>query len=145
MATGMNAFGAALYSKLSNTAALTSLLSGGTASPSVYEIMAPQSSDPPYVVFQAQAPSTPQRTLSGGTAYENALYTVKGVTESWSAASAGTIADKIDAALDNAALTVTGYTHMTCHRVQNVDYVEVVEGKRFNHRGAVYRLMADPA
>jgi hypothetical protein len=140
--TSMNAAGSAIYAKLAATSALTSLLAAGTAS--VFETLAPENTDPPYVVFQEQAPSTPQRTLARGIGYENALYTVKVITQSLSMKTAGEIADQIDAALDNATLTMTGYTVMSIHRIQNVSYPEFVEGKRFNHRGAVYRLMCDP-
>ena len=137
MATSMNAVAVGLFNKLTGNSALTTLLANGTAS--VFEMIAPEGEDPPYVVFQAQAPSTPEHTFAG-VAMERALYTIKAVTESHSAAGAGTIADKIDDAIVDQALTVTGYTHLETRRYQNVDYVEVVDGKRFNHRGATYRV-----
>lgn len=145
MAGFMNAVDTAIYSKLTAASGLTSLLSGGTASPSVYKDLAPEGTDPPYVVFQAQSPSVPRHTM-GGVALENALYTVKGVTLGPSAAAAGTIAAQIDTALADQALTISGHTHLLCRRAQDIDYPELAAGgQRYVHRGAIYRIIADPA
>lgn len=138
----MNAADTAVYTKLTGASALTSLLAG-TAH--VYKDLAPEGTDPPYVVFQTQSPSVPQHTF-GGVAFENALYTVRGVTAGPSAAAAGTIAVQIDAALADQALTISGHTHLVCRRVQDVDYPELAAGgQRYVHRGATYRIVADPA
>lgn len=140
----MNAVQVALYAKLSAASGLTSLLSGGTADPSIYPGIAPENTDPPYVVYQPQSPSTPVHTM-GGVALENALYTVKAVVASREMASAGTIADQIDSALNDQALTVSGHTHLLCRRVQDIDYPETAPGGQvLQHRGAVYRIVADP-
>ena len=140
----MNAIDLALYNKLTGSTALTALTSGGTASPSVYQWLAPENQDPPYVIYNKQA-STPQHTLSG-VAFENLLYAVKGVTLGHSAAAAGTIASTIDTVLADQALTITGYTHMYLRRVSDIDYPETAAGgQRYQHRGALYRVFADPA
>lgn len=141
MSTGQNPIAVGIYNKLTGAAALTALLANGTAS--VFEHNAPEGEDPPYVVFNAQSPSVPAYTF-GGVAFENTIYQVKGITESHSAAAAGTIADKIDDALTDQALTITGYTHLYCRREQDVDYTELAAGKRFVHRGGLYRVIADP-
>lgn len=138
----MNATDTALYTALTGASALTTLLAG-TAH--VYKDLAPEGTDPPYVVFQTQSPSTPRHTF-GGVAYENALITVRGVTQGPSAALAGSIAVQIDAALHDQALTISGHTHMYCRRVQDVDYPELAAGgQRYVHRGAIYRILADPS
>ncbi len=143
MPHSMNPVAAAIYTKLTGATALTSLLTGGTASPSVYEILAPEGNDPPYVVFNAQSPSVPRYTLTG-VAFENTVYQVKGVTVDHSAAAAGTIAQQIDAALNDQTLTVTGYTHLLCRRIADIDYPELVAGQRYQHRGGLYRVWVDP-
>ncbi|MCR4340770.1 MAG: DUF3168 domain-containing protein [Gemmatimonadaceae bacterium] len=143
MADTHNPIDLAVYTALTAATALTALLSGGTADPSVYQWLAPEGADPPYVVYSVQSPSTPVYTFSG-VAYENTVYQVKGVTDDHSARAAGTIAAEIDDALADAGLTVSGYTLMRCRRLQNVDFLEVDAGKRFNHRGALYRIEADP-
>ncbi len=140
----MNSVQVALYAKLSAATGLTSLLTGGTADPSIYPGLAPEGTDPPYVVYQPQSPSTPIHTF-GGVAIENALYTVKGVVAARGPASAGTIAAEIDTALNDQALTITGHTHLLCRRVQDIDYPETVPGGQLlQHRGAIYRIAADP-
>lgn len=134
----MNAFDVAIYNALAGNSALTTAL-GGTA---IFQWMAPQNTDPPYVVYNKQA-GTPQHTF-GGVAYENDLYTVRAVTAGPSASQAGTIARLIDAALADKALTITGYAHLFLRRVSDVDYPEVVAGQRHQHQGAMYRVLADP-
>lgn len=143
MAQFSNPADAAIYSKLSGDSTLIALLAGGTASASVYHGQVPQDAALPAVVFSAQSPSTPARTMGAKVYQEDALYTVKAITEGRSAASAGTIAARIDVLLDGPSLTYTGFTHMGSQRVQEIDYPETAPGgPRFNHRGAVYRLRA---
>lgn len=132
-----------VHSKLTGATALTSLLTGGTANPAVYQWLAPEGADPPYVVYQPQSPSTPLQTF-GTVIFENVLFAVKGVTEGHTAAAAGTIAKEIDAALHDQTLTISGYGHRLCRREQNIDYIELEAGKRFTHRGALYRVWAQP-
>ena len=128
---------AALYTKLTGGTALTSLLASATA---VFNWLGPENTDPPYVVFNSQS-DVPVYTLSG-VAYENTIYTVKGVTLGPSAAAAGAIATQIDLALNDQTLTISGYTQMYMRREQAIDYPEVVAGQRYHHRGAMYRIIA---
>lgn len=139
--THINAVATGLFTKLTGSTALTTLLTLGTAG--VFQDLAPEGAVPPYVVFNAQSPSTPQHTF-GAVAFENTVYQVQGVTQGPSKAAGGTIADKIDLALHDQAVTVTGYTLLKCRRLQDVDYTEVVSGVRYSHRGGLYRLWADP-
>ena len=142
MTDHMNPVDKGIYDALVDSDDLTSLTAGGTASPSVYQWLAPEGQAAPYVVYFPQSPSVPKRTM-GGTVYEDALYTVKGVTLGPSSASAGTIAAKIEDAM-NVSLTITGYTHVRSEREQSVDFIEVSDGQRWNHRGGVYRVQARP-
>jgi hypothetical protein len=135
----MNVMDVAIYNALAGSTALTTAL-GGTA---IFQWLAPENRNPPYVVYNKQA-GTPIHTF-GGVAIENDLYTVRGVTIGPSAVAGGTIAKLINDALADRALTITGYTHLYLRRVSDVDYPEVVAGVRFYHRGAMYRAMADPA
>lgn len=142
MTSFQNTADKAIYTGLTANAALTALLAGGTANPSVYHALAPEQATLPYVVFNAQSPSVPARTMGGGLAYENALYQVKGIVDSPSAGLAGTIAGAIETALGG-SLTFTGMTHMLCSREQDIDYQELAAGgKLFQHRGALYRVQA---
>jgi hypothetical protein len=137
-----NAIDAALYTKLSGGTALTNLL-GGTA---VYQYLAPEGVDPPYVIYQRMS-QVPINVLAG-VAVENAVYMVKGVTaQSGTVAgvvNAGSIAGAIDTLLQDQALTISGYTHLHLRRESSIDYVETDNSVRYSHRGATYRVLADP-
>ena len=135
----MNATDVAVFTKLTGASALTTLLSGGTAS--VFNWVGPQNTDPPYVIFNVQSPSVPVRTLTG-VAYENLIYSVRGVTVGPTTAAAGTIATQINVALDDKALSITGFTLMYLRRVQDIDFPEIVAGQQYHHRGATYRILA---
>lgn len=136
----MNVIESALYSTLTGASGLTALLSGTAA---VYNEIAPQGATMPYVVFGKQS-NTPRYALAS-LAYENALYLVKGVTEGHSPAVAGSVDVQIRSALEDQALTVSGYKHMVTRRDSDVSYAEVVDGKVFRHRGALFRIQVDPS
>lgn len=85
----------------------------------------------------------------GGRAIEDVLYLVKAVelttvpTPHIKAA-----AKRIDALLDGATLTITGYGCMVVRRDSRVRYLEVDERDstiRWQHRGGRYQVMAAPA
>ncbi len=133
-----NAIDAALYTKLAGGTALTTLL-GGTA---VYQYLAPEKTDPPYVIYQRMS-QVPINVLAGA-AIESAAYMVKGVTEGPSAVLAGSVAGAIDTLLQDQTLTISGYTHLHLRRESSIDYVETDNGVRYSHRGAIYRILADP-
>jgi len=137
-----NAIDSALYTKLVGGTALTGLL-GGTA---IYQYLAPEGTDPPYVIYQRMS-QVPINVLSG-VAIEDAVYMVKAVTaQSGTVAgvvNAGSIVGAIDTLLQDQALTITGYTHIYLRRESSIDYVENDKGVRYSHRGATYRIMADP-
>lgn len=140
----MNALSAALFTKLTAASSLTGLLAAGTAG--VYEQLAPENADPPYVIFQEQARTPYRHAGGGGVTYERVLYTVKGIAEGPSMQVAGSIADRIDQTLDTlGSLTISGYTLMRCERITSINYIELDAGKRFNHAGATYRLDVLPS
>lgn len=136
----MNELDAGLYTTLTGATAITDLLANGTAS--VFAWLAPENEDPPYVVFNQQA-DTPVYRLPA-VAYENLLYQVRAVTEGESAKLAGQIEDAVEAALTDQAVSVSGHTLMYLRKESGVDYVEVTQGQRYHHRGAIYRVMVAP-
>jgi hypothetical protein len=131
----MNAVKRGIRAKLAGDTGLTTAL-GGTA---IYEALAPQGTDPPYVIYNKQS-GAPKYTL-GGSAFENQTYMVKVVTEAASMASAGSIHERVNGALTDGALTLTGRTQLYLRRENDVEYVETTDGKRFNHSGALYRVI----
>ena len=137
----MNQLEVGLFTKLTGASGLTGLLAAGTAG--VYAYLAPLNEDAAYVVFSKQA-STPRYTF-GGVAVEDLLYQVRGVAVGPTMAAAGTIAKQIDLALNDQALTVSGYSHLYLRRESDIQYVETDPGgQRWNHAGALYRIVLDP-
>lgn len=133
-----NVLKSALYSRLSSDATLGALLSGTAA---VYESVAPQGADAPYVVFNAQSPGIDSETF-GGRSWTDSVYLVKAVTEGDSSAAAGTIAARIDTLLENAPLTLSGTaSNLYLRRTTAVDFPEVDSGKKFRHLGGLYRIV----
>ena len=128
----MNALETALRSRLTSTAGLTALLSGTAA---VYNRTAPQGAVLPYIVFRAQADDTetvdPHRR-------EDAVYAVKALATSQTVA--GLIEAQIDSALDNAPLTVSGYTNFWLRRMGGVTYEEAGPTGYIYHQGGLYRI-----
>lgn len=79
-----------------------------------YNTKAPQGSTVPYVVF-GQETNVPMATFADQAAIESLTFWVNAFS-SKSSADVCEMGDEILAALDNATLTVTGYTGMKCMR-----------------------------
>ncbi len=131
----------AIYTKLAGTAgtALTSLLSGGTASPSVFFAQAPDNATLPYVVWLY--PSELDRNLIQHRMKDIVLrvYAVASAP-----AQAGTIDAAIDTLLHSATLTMgtaSGYTNIWLRRENGYQLVTTSEaGLRYYTSGADYRV-----
>lgn len=80
------------------------------------------------------------------TAFERFTYLVKAVTLSTTGADVKTAADRIQTLLHNGTLTVAGYTCMSMRRTERIRYTEVDESNdlRWQHRGGLYEIWADP-
>lgn len=139
--SSQNALNAAIYTKLAGTAgtALTSLLAGGTASPSVYFEQAPDNSTAPYVVWLF--PSELDRNLIPHRMKDIVLraYAVANVP-----AQAGTIDAAIDTLLHGGTLTfgtATGWTQIWLRRENGYQLITISEaGIRYYTSGADYRI-----
>lgn len=128
----MNALEIGLTSKLTGDATLTTLLGGAY----VYNGIAPRGKDLPYIIFTQQSGTELNRTPRRETEF---LYLVKALSPSL--ATAGTIADRIDAVLHDTTLTVTGWTNFWCRRATTVRYIETTEqGGIIGHAGAIYTI-----
>lgn len=126
MANDQAAFGSAIYSALGGTA----------ASPAVYYALAPQGTEPPYVIFQRQA-GVDEYTFTSQTV--NTEYVVKVVSNrNWpteARAAYGTVHNTFQ----NAALSMTGFTLLRCERVSTIEYIDP---DRYWHVGGIYRIEA---
>ena|GEM_PF-3504161 len=140
----MNEVDAAIYTKLKSDATLTGLLAAGTAS--VYNGMAPQGAEFPYVVF-SRASDRDGYTLSSE-AHIDLIYTVKAVTKtpagSPTKAAAGTIAARIKTVLNDSALTISGRIWLSTRRESAIDYTEPANSHIYVHHGGNYRIWIAP-
>ena len=124
----------AIYKKLDVTALLNAATGG------VFNTMAPPGAKPPYVIYQMLS-KVDEHSFNGR--FGNALYMVKAVSRSAWPKEAATVDTQIDTALEDASLTITGYTPLVCRREQDISYIEERSGEVFHHVGGVYRIMAD--
>ena len=125
----------AVYEKL-NITAVTNEAVGG-----VFNQMAPEGTQPPFVVFQAMSKVDDywSYTGRGGTA----VYMIKVIDESRWPKAASDIDTQIDSAMQDVALSVTGYALLQCRRESDIYLVENSEGRTFQHIGGLYRIEAD--
>lgn len=137
----MNAISAAIFTQLQGGTALTALLYGGTAtgSASIFEDHAPTSAELPYVIFNQQA-ATWDYSMGEHKRFASVVYQVKGVSGSAWPKEADAIDAQIDARLDNAALSITGYGLLRVVRESDVRFSETEGEQVFQHVGALYRI-----
>ena len=135
----MNALNAGLLSKLAGGTALTTLI-GGTASPRIYHMQAPEGATLPYAVF----------SISGGGDENFTQHRTKNLVifaraySGVSAAQAGTIDGQIDSLLHNQVLNVTGWTSVYTVREQDVETIENAPGgSPVYMQGGLYRVVID--
>jgi hypothetical protein len=131
----VNAVAQAIYTKLTTDGTLAGLLANGAGS--VFHQL-PRGAARPFVVFNKQGGS--RAYTNTGRAFDVFVYVVKAVTEGESMKAALTIDERLDVLLGDAELTIAGHDSMSCRREAPIEYVEVVEGVRFNHAGGTYRL-----
>jgi hypothetical protein len=126
----------ALFNVL-NVASLVNLATGG-----VYNMLAPQGTPPPYVVYQAQSKDDDYWAFTerGG----DAIYMVKAVSRSaLSVKEATDIDTQIDTLLQDATLTITGFGQIYCRRQSDFYLTEDLNGDVYQHIGGLYRVIAD--
>lgn len=127
----MKEIDAALYSRLSASA--TTLY--GLIATRVFNTLAPQGTVFPYVVYNRQAGGPANLTPAD---FVEEVYQVKGIAQSVGAAL--NIDSAIWERLHNAALSVSGWTAVSCMREGAFDYSELVNGAAIFHKGGLYRI-----
>ena len=125
----------AVYENL-NITAVTNEAVGG-----VFNQMAREGTQTPFVVFRAMSKVDDywSYTGRGGTA----VYMIKVIDESGWPKAAADIDTQIDSAMQDVALSVTGYSLLQCRRESDIYLVENSEGRTFQHIGGLYRIEAD--
>ena len=119
-----------------NVAAVTNEATGG-----VFNGLAPQGIEPPFVVFQAMSKVDDYFAFTGRGG--SAVYMVKAVDRSIWPKSAGEIDTQIDSVMQDASLSITGYALLTCRRESDIYLVEDQAGVVYQHIGGLYRILAD--
>ena len=125
----------AVYSVL-NVAAVTNEATGG-----VFNGVAPQGTEPPFIVFSALSKTDDYfaYTERGG----QAIYMVKAIDRSPWPKSAGDIDTQVDSVMQNASLSITGHTLIECRRESDIYLTEDLDGVTYQHVGGLYRIIAD--
>lgn len=130
----MNEMNTALYSKLQNGTAITSLLSGTTA---IYSLQAPDNASMPFIVFNLQGGGDenldPHRT-------KNLVYYIRAYSQV-SEAQAGSIDAAIDATLHLGSLSVSGWSSFWLAREVDITAIEnLPNGEKVYACGGMYRV-----
>ena len=119
------AVGLAIYARIGGTA--------GTVS--VYQALAPQGGSAPYAIFQRQ--TAQDDYVFGPTEFTSADYVVKVVSRKQWPTEAQSIYTHLHNLMQQAPLSVTGYTVLRCHRTTTLEYLDP---ESFWHVGGIYRI-----
>ena len=119
-----------------NVESVTNEATGG-----VFNGVAPQGTEPPFVVFSAMSKTDDYFAYSerGG----QAVYMVKAIDRSPWPKSAGDIDTQIDSVMQDASLSITGHSLISCRREEDIYLVEDLAGVMYQHVGGLYRIIAD--
>lgn len=130
----------AIVARLAGDATLAGLAPGG-----VFRDVAPQGVVEPFVVVTQAAHEDEYQFR--GLAWESYLYAIKAVHGATSGASAQSAADRIHALMQDASPTIAGFRTMLIQRDSRIAYVEVDDrsDRRYQHRGGLYRVVAEPS
>lgn len=101
----------------------------------IYPDVAPEGAGFPLVLVSIRRGETPSRVYQG-IAYEETRVLVKAVARDLSPKNAAVINRRVRAVLENAALTITGYTLLNCEWAGNIPgYAETEDGIIYRHEG----------
>ena len=134
MANARQEIDKAVLAKL-NTATVLTTAKGG-----VFNTLAPKGALSPFVVFQAMS-KIDEHSFNGR--FANAVYMVKAVSRSQSPKEAQDVDTVIDSTMEDASLSITGFTPLLCRRESDLYLVEPDGSDLWHHIGGLYRIMAD--
>lgn len=136
----------AIYGKLAGDTTLTAML--GTPPPpkaqSIWHNSAGANATYPLVTLNKQS-GVPTEAFTDPSALEEDVWLVKAIDRDTSADDAEAVAARVQTLLNDAALSIAGgATHLYLRRQSDVEFEEVTDGVKFQHVGALYRLVYDP-
>jgi len=117
---------------LAGSAIYATLGSAGTVP--IYDTLAPQGTQPPYAIYQLQAS---RDDYSFDKSDFSADVTVKMLSNRTWPGEARLTYGHLHDALQDAALTIPGFTPMRCRRTSRVEYQD---NEKFWHSGGIYRV-----
>lgn len=129
-----------INARLGAAAAVTALVSTR-----IYDSLAPQGAALPYIIASYQSGQVTTTVGGQSRIVAQPVFLIKGVAEGGSFVTADQIAAALDDALLGAAgttVTLDGVAYRVDSAVQVVPirYVELLDGRRINHSGGLYRL-----
>lgn len=134
----------ALYGRMAGDTTLNGLLAAPATgySKAIYHNQAPAGAQFPYVIFQKQS-GVPTESFGDPDAMDTDVWLVKAVDRDTSADDAEAAAARIKALLNDAPLSISGYTLLYLRRQSDVEYPEVTDGQTYQHVGSLFRLVTD--
>ena len=120
-----------------NVAAILAVAPGG-----VHNMVARPGTTPPFVVYQAMSKDD-EHTFNGR--FANMVYMVKAVSKNTWPKVAMDIDTVIDSTLEDASLSITGFSQLLCRRQSDIYFIEEHGGDVWQHIGGLYRVVADQA
>jgi hypothetical protein len=108
----------------------------------IYPDLAPEGASFPLVVVSVRRGATPERVYQG-IAYEETRILVKAIAKELTPKNAAAINRRARTRLEDAALTITGYTLLNCEWAGEMPgYPEVVDGQAYRHEGQEFIIWA---
>jgi hypothetical protein len=134
----------AVYGKLAGDSTLTNLLHAPPTGygQSIYYEQAPDEAQLPYIVFNLQS-DVATYAFAPDPAFNDEVWQIKGVARDESADTVDAIKTRVKELLNDATLTISGANHLYLRWQSGVDYSENVDGQRYVHAGALFRLVTD--
>jgi hypothetical protein len=134
----------AVYGKLAGDTTLNNLLGTPASgySKAIYHNQAPAGAAFPYLTFNKQA-GTPTEAMGDPSALDSEVWLIKAVDRATSADTAEAAAARVTTLLNDAALSISGATHLYLRRQSDVEFAEVTDGVTYQHVGSLYRLVYD--
>lgn len=137
----MSSLREAIYSRLHGDATLTAMLAEPTA---IYHRLAPKEAAYPFAVFHKM--TAPRQLAFNGGELRWPIWLVKAVDRSPNASRAEEIDERIEALLDNAPVTVSGFTNSFLRREMDLPESTSKDdmGEILQEPGGLYRFSLDP-
>lgn len=114
----------------------------GLISARVYDSLAPQDTIGDYLILSQQSYAESGTGITGAIGSGHIMLLVKAVTQSAGYATAETLYENAHRVLQGQQGLSNGVTIHSCIRESVLRYVEIRDGKRYNHLGGIYSVYA---